>query len=75
MPTIEEVLALAIHLGVVKQDKVKGCNNEELKTLERELKIVLPNAYKEFLLWCGRGAGQFIIWGCWQYYKANLTLL
>ena len=37
------------------------CKPESLKLLEQKLGLSLPAAYKEFLLWMGYGANEFIV--------------
>ncbi len=45
-----------------------ACTPEEVSALEQRLGLSLPAAYKEFLLWMGRGAGYFMK-GMWFYYQ------
>ena len=40
--------------------EVKECSIPEIVDLEKELNIFLPEAYREFLLWMGRGTGKFL---------------
>ncbi len=38
-----------------------GCTNSEIESLERELQINLPGAYKEFLSVMGKSCGDFLL--------------
>lgn len=38
----------------------KPCSLEEVERLEKDLKLKLPEAYREFLLWCGNRCGFLI---------------
>lgn len=44
-------------LNIVRSDELLPCTEEEVRSLEQQLGISLPDAYKEFLLWMGHGAG------------------
>lgn len=37
--------------------KNQPCSPEEVERLEEDLKLKLPEAYREFLLWCGNRCG------------------
>ncbi|MBD1912966.1 MULTISPECIES: SMI1/KNR4 family protein [unclassified Leptolyngbya] len=37
--------------------KNRPCSLEEVELLENDLKLKLPDAYREFLLWCGNRCG------------------
>jgi hypothetical protein len=41
-------------------DKPVPCTPDEVRALEQQVGLVLPEAYKEFLLWMGHGAGGFL---------------
>ncbi len=47
--------------------KNQPCSPKEVERLEHDLKLKLPEAYREFLLWCGHGCGFLIsdryFWG------------
>jgi hypothetical protein len=47
-------------LKLVSPNELSGCTADEVNRLEQQLKISLPAAYQEFLLWMGHGAGQFL---------------
>jgi hypothetical protein len=47
-------------LSFVPPDKVIPCTAQDIETLQKQLNCTLPLAYKEFLLWMGHGAGQFM---------------
>jgi len=40
--------------------KMIGCTEKEIAKIEHSLNIVLPQAYKEFLAFMGKKAGQFL---------------
>ncbi len=40
-------------------NQIKGCTPQEIAELEQQLKLELPLAYKEFLLYAGKGLGSF----------------
>ncbi|UBF27657.1 SMI1/KNR4 family protein [Kovacikia minuta CCNUW1] len=48
-------------LNLASSDELKPCTDEEIETLERHLRLSLPKAYREFLLWMGNGAGVFML--------------
>jgi len=37
------------------------CTEKEISELEKQIGLKLPEAYKEFLLWSGKGLGSFEI--------------
>lgn len=47
-------------LKLVTPDQFKGCTDQEVWQLEQRLGVKLPQAYREFLLLMGKGAGQFL---------------
>jgi hypothetical protein len=47
-------------LNFVPLNKIMPCTEQDIETLQKQLNCTLPLAYKEFLLWMGRGAGQFM---------------
>lgn len=46
--------------GRVTTTRVQSCTEEEVRLLEKNLNCRLPDAYREFLLWMGHGAGAFL---------------
>lgn len=50
-------------------DRVIPCTEQEIAQLERQYQLTLPAAYREFLLWMGKGAGNFLA-GDACYYDA-----
>jgi len=60
-------------LNIASPNGVKPCTEEEVHILEQALRIDLPYAYREFLLWMGHGAGDF--WRgsqCWYKHLPRL---
>ena len=56
---LEEIVQQLIVSGVAERSQLQGCSDAEIEALEAELGIVLPRAYREFLLTMGRSAGDF----------------
>lgn len=50
------------------------CTEEEVAELEKKVRLKLPKAYREFLLWSGHGLGNFDI-GSDIFYEADLVAL
>lgn len=48
---------------------VKGCSFDEINIIEEELKVVLPLAYKEFLLLMGHEAGHILCGENYRYHE------
>ena len=46
--------------GGIITNKTQPCTEEEVRLLENNLKCRFPEAYREFLLWMGHGAGTFL---------------
>lgn len=42
-----------------------GCSSEEIVALERQLGFLLPNAYKQFLLWMGKDVHGIFVGSNW----------
>jgi hypothetical protein len=74
MPYLTELKALAERLDVIHPNKAQGCTEEEIESLEDALHIKLPAAYREFLAWCGKRAGDFLSGSQWQYDEDDLIL-
>lgn len=56
---INEVINKLIDSGIAKPAEIRGCSEEEIDNLERQMAIKLPKVYREFLLRIGRQAGSF----------------
>ena len=57
---LERVKERLAALKLASPDELKGCSNQEVWQLERQLGVKLPQAYREFLLLMGKEAGQFL---------------
>jgi hypothetical protein len=49
-----------IESSLAEDDLIIGCTTQEIEHVEHENDIILPLAYKEFLLTAGRRAGSFM---------------
>lgn len=56
-----------VRAGIATKESILGCPTPELRTLEKQLGIRLPRAYKEFLRMLGHGAGDFASDCMWKY--------
>ncbi|HEX8033642.1 MAG TPA: SMI1/KNR4 family protein [Ktedonobacterales bacterium] len=56
---LDAVRARLAALGFVSPAEMLPCSEREVEILERHLGVTLPQAYKEYLLWIGHGAGRF----------------
>jgi SMI1 / KNR4 family (SUKH-1) len=59
MPFLDNAKHLASQLGAIPAQSAHGCSEQEIAALEERLRRVFPAAYREFLLWTGRAAGDF----------------
>ncbi len=57
---LDEVKKRWEELHIVRAEKILPCTEDEVGTLEQQIGISLPGAYKEFLLWMGHRAGGFL---------------
>ena len=55
---LDAVRARLAALGFVSPVEMGPCSEREVELLERHLGLPLPQAYREYLLWIGHGAGQ-----------------
>lgn len=56
-----------VRAGVATKEAVIGCSTLEIRALEKERRVKLPGAYKEFLRIMGHGAGEFASDCMWKY--------
>lgn len=68
--------------GELRLNEPEPCTEDEVKALEEKLGRTLPEAYKEFLLWMGKGVGKgnlmagedFFVWN-WEKEQEMLKLV
>jgi hypothetical protein len=70
---LTELKALAERLEVINSHEVQGCTEAEIQALEDTLQIKLPEAYREFLVWGGKGTIEFLRGSTWRYFKGNFV--
>jgi hypothetical protein len=46
--------------AIIPTDQIVPCSRSEIAHMEKQLNVQLPQAYREFLLWMGHGAGRFL---------------
>lgn len=54
-------------LDILGAQAVVPCTEEEVRTLEGQLRRSLPGAYREFLLWMGYDSYTFLVGSTWGY--------
>lgn len=57
--SIKDIMKPLRDKGIVKCWEIKGCSELKIEKLEKALDIKLPERYKEYLRYCGKGAGAF----------------
>jgi hypothetical protein len=57
---LNKVKARFGELSIVHPDDILPCTEDEISILEEQVGLSLPEAYKEFLLWMGHGAGRLL---------------
>jgi hypothetical protein len=50
-----------LEAGLAGPESLKGCTEEEIKSLDRQFSFHLPRCYRDFLSVMGRGAGDFLV--------------
>ena len=70
---LEKAKARFEKLRIVRPDQLRPCTEEEVRRLGQQVGLSLPEAYKEFLLWMGHGAGGFLR-GSDCFYKQLIPL-
>ena len=58
MDLIEKLKNTIISYGLAKNYEIEGCNNEEIKKLERKYNTQLPQIYREYLMCMGKNQGK-----------------
>ena len=66
---LDKVKARVEELQFIRRDRIIPCTQKEVAYLEQRLHVSLPLAYKEFLLWMGKGAGPFMAGSDFFYYR------
>jgi len=56
---VEDVCCRLIERGAATRGEILGCTSDEVEEVENGLGIVLPEAYRQFLLRMGRQSGRF----------------
>jgi len=61
MKNVKEAFSSIVHQGVIADSSLVGCTNDEILIVEKHFNCCLPQAYKEFLLIAGKGAGKLFL--------------
>ncbi len=78
---LDKVKARLSELRIVHPDKIVPCTEEEVGILEGKIGRSLPAAYREFLLWMGRGTGglfsgsECLYWDLLSLQKSAIELM
>jgi len=65
---IEQILDEMKRLGTPDPQQFIPCTEEEVLLLEKQFHLLLPTAYKEFLLTMGKGADGFLVGSDFLYH-------
>ncbi len=57
--SVKELVQKLVEAGIVNENRIVGCTEDEIQSIEREYNVVLPHSYKTFLRLMGRNAGDF----------------
>lgn len=57
---LDHVKARFYELHIALAEQVQPCTLREVQALQQQVETQLPEAYREFLLWMGHGAGPFM---------------
>src|SRR3954464_9362732 len=72
----ERITALSkemVRAGLARPDELRGCAETEIASIEEQFGVVLPSAYRDWLLAMGKGAGQYLM-GTDAFFPTVLTL-
>ena len=75
MPSPQVLIARLLGLGIVAAEDLRPCSPADIRKLEREHGVTLPESYKIFLRCMGRSAGEFLRSDHWSAYFDNLFTL
>jgi SMI1-KNR4 cell-wall len=57
---VERAVTRLIEAGLAEPAVIRGCREEEIGRLEKDLGVALPAFYRQFLMRMGRSAGAFL---------------
>lgn len=58
MNNVEDAFLSIVHTGKIAKSSLVGCTDDEILKVEEHFHCHLPQAYREFLLIAGKGAGK-----------------
>lgn len=63
---LDVVKAFVKEVSFARPNQIVPCTEAELTLLEAELGVQFPAAFREYLLWCGHGLGEFMRGSLWR---------